>query len=388
MLGYGVLLPVLPFFLERLKVNQADVAYHFSVLTAIFPVTLVLTAPFWGRMADKVGHRPLILLGLIGYTLMQLFIGLSTTLTMLYAVRIIGSVLSSFLIPVVTARISAITEKGDRKKAMAWSGTAVSAGIIIGPGISGLLATNDLHINWMYGHFSITGLSLPFFLLALMGFLVMTTTYVVLKPIEHQKQSSVIKSKSDFSFLKQWTSIRRILLLSLILQIAITLFETVFILYGKEIAGYSISFISISLLVCGVTMAIFQPILAKWAHLVIKEEYNQTTTGFFIAGLTLFFFSFVTQPWIVLVLIALYGLGSSLIVPNLLTAITNKTENEAGTALGWQSSFNGIGQVIGPVGGTLVYSVNKTAPFVFGGILLIGTALFQVINWNNKSKSL
>lgn len=386
MTGYGVLLPVLPFFIERLMIevtDSNDVAFHFSILTAIFPATLVVTAPFWGRIADRVGHRSLIIIGLGGFTTMQLFIGLSTSLFMLYIARIMGSIFSSFLLPVVNANISAITKTTDRKKAMAWSGTAVSAGIIIGPGISGLVAENSWHINWAYRHYLISDLSIPFFLLTLVGVVVLICTWFVLKPVNKEERTND-KISSRYSFSEQWQSIKAILLLSLILQLSITLFESVFTLYGKEVAGYSISFISITLLVCGITMAVFQPIMAKWGYLLIKNEETQIIVGFAISGFALLLFTFGPHPVLVILLIILYGLGSSLVVPNLLAGITIKSPQHSGSALGWQSSFNGIGQIAGPIGGAMVYSIHKTAPFLIGGLLLFIVAGQQLIYRNKK----
>ena len=100
MMGYGVLLPVLPFFLERIMTSSTppdNIAFHFGILTAIYPVALVFTAPFWGRVADRLGPKWPIILGLGGFVLMQVMIAFSTTLTMLYVARIVGSLFSSFL---------------------------------------------------------------------------------------------------------------------------------------------------------------------------------------------------------------------------------------------------------------------------------------------------
>ena len=73
MTGYGVLLPVLSFFIERLGdsagYSNVNITLHFSILTAIYPLALVLTAPFWGRVSDRTGPKRLIVLGLGGFKL-------------------------------------------------------------------------------------------------------------------------------------------------------------------------------------------------------------------------------------------------------------------------------------------------------------------------------
>lgn len=390
MLGYGVLLPVLPFFLERLMeadTTPENIGFHFGILTAIYPVTLVVLAPFWGGIADKIGPRPLIILGLGGFVLMQLFIGLSTTLLMLYIARITGSMLSSFLIPVINKNISAITTENQRKKAMAWSGTAVSAGVIAGPGISGLLVQNNLHFNWESGHFLLNRFSVPFFFLAGIGMGALLLTLTFLHRGQEKAGNPPLKtsiSNPPFNLKNQWDAIGNLLLLSLFLQFSITLFESVFSLYGKEEGGYSSSFIATGLLVCGMVMAIFQPVVTKWGHKVIPKDSDQITGGFIMAGMALLLFVTGTQKWFILLLISLFGIGSSFIVPNLLAAVTLQARISPGNALGWQYSFSGIGQIAGPVGGVALFAVNKNAPFLTGGILLLLIAIYQIIHSKNK----
>ena len=267
MTGYGVLLPVLPFFIERLVTSagsgNTNISFHFSILTAIYPFALVFTAPFWGKVSDRTGPKPLIILGLGGYSLMQIMIAFSTNLTMLYVARILGSLLSSFLVPVVNAYISDITTEEKRTRAIAWAGAAVSAGVITGPGISGLLINNNLHFSWRWGHWMIDRFSVPFLVLSILGIITLLVALVVLK--REKKVSVTIHRKITFQIFPKgkWKLMGELLILSLVIQFSITLFESVFILYGKDVRNYSASFISIGLLVCGLVMAILQPVIAK-----------------------------------------------------------------------------------------------------------------------------
>lgn len=379
MTGYGVLLPVLPFFVEKLlpQNSNIDVLFHFGILTAIYPISMVFTAPFWGNAADKIGPRPLIILGLGGFVIMQIMTGLSTSLFMLYIARIVGSVFSSFLLPVIFTNISSITNLKQRKKAIAWSGTAVSAGVIAGPSISGLLANNNLHLNFKIGHFILDGLSVPFFFLAIVGLLILFITVAFLEPVNKDK---FIKNENFVKSLKlQWNLVGNLLVLSLIVQLSITLFETIFTIYGKEVSGYATSFISLGLFVCGLVMAVFQPVVAKWGGRVIKKESNQMVSGFILSGFALLLFLSNGQPsWVILVLISIFGIGNSLIVPNLITAVTLESPSSTGNALGLQFSFNGIGQIVGPLSGTVLYSINKVIPFFAGGLLLLIVAFYQI----------
>lgn len=387
MTGYGVLLPVLPFFIERLVASAGNgtsgISFHFSILTAIYPFALVLTAPFWGKISDRIGSKPLIILGLGGYSLMQIMIAFSTNLTMLYAARILGSLLSSFLVPVVNAYISDITTEEKRTRAIAWAGTAASAGVIIGPGISGLLINNNLHFNWQSGHWMIDRFSVPFLALAILGIITLLVSLIVLK--REKKVPVTVHRKITFQIFPKgkWKLMGELLILSLIIQFAITLFESVFILYGKDVRNYSASFIGIGLLVCGLVMAVLQPVIAKWGHLIIRNIRKQILYGFLIAGAVLLLFVLSPNTWYLVTAIGLFGLGTSLVIPNLISLISMQENNSSGWALGMQSSFSGIGQIAGPLLGTAIYSLNSKAPFYTAGSVLVVLAFILF----NKFKS-
>lgn len=151
MSGYGVLLPILPYYTERLALKAGiaseDINYHIGILTSIYPFFQLLFAIVWGKLSDQLGRKALIVMGLIGFAIMQVMTGLATSLSMLYVARILGGIFSSSVIPVSNAYLSDITSRQQRRKVLAWSGVAVSTGVIAGPMIGGYLAQTNLHLN-------------------------------------------------------------------------------------------------------------------------------------------------------------------------------------------------------------------------------------------------
>lgn len=377
-LGYGVLLPILPFFLEQIAENTTNadnVSFHFGILTAIYPVTLVVLAPFWGRISDRIGHKALMLIGLSGFIFMQAMIAFSDTLTMLYIARIIGSIFSSFLVPVVSATLSDITTEKQRTLAMAWAGTAISAGVIVGPGISGVLVENDLHFWLRSFHLSFQRFSVPFVLLAIVGLVAFMGVLFFIENVKPQVKN--LPTKVSIFPKGKWRLFRELLLLSLILQLGITAFESVIILSLKNNEIFSVSFIGISLLTCGLIMAILQPMVAKWGKLLIANPYQQIAFGLLIAGLAFPIFNFIQTKWLLLASIGLFSIGTSFVVPNLLSLVSLKEPGASGWAFGMQSSFSGIGQIAGPLIGTWLYAVNNAAPFYTAGALFVTTSFIE-----------
>lgn len=392
MMGYGVLLPVLPFFLERIitsPIQPENIVFHFGILTAIYPVTLVFTAPLWGKVADRIGSKWPIVIGLGGFTLMQVMIAFSTSLAMLYAARIVGSLGSSFLVPVINAFISDITDEANRTKAMAWAGTAVSAGVVTGPGISGLLIGNNWHLRWDPSlHLLIDRFSVPFIVLALMGLVTFILASVFLNDTSVHIPDRTIRSIGNLFPRGKWAIFGKLLLLSSILQLGITSFETVFPLFIKDTGLFSVAFIGVGLLICGLVMAVMQPVVARWGKLFISNPEKQMAVGFLIAGLTLPVFVLVQTQWIILLTIGIFGLGSSLISPNLLAQVSLKEPKSSGWALGMQSSFNGIGQMVGPLAGTALYTLSQVSPFYITGGLLVATSFIAFITLMRSDKAI
>src|SRR5680860_88425 len=165
MLGYGILLPTLPYYTERLalkdNLDKDLINFHIGMLTSIYPLFQLLFVIVWGKLSDKYGRKPLIVIGLIGFVVMNVLTGLATSLTMLYIARIIGGIFTSSVIPVSNAYLSDITSVKRRTKIMAWSGVAISSGVIFGPVLGGFLSQTNLHLKYSFGVFHLDRFSVP-----------------------------------------------------------------------------------------------------------------------------------------------------------------------------------------------------------------------------------
>ena len=104
MIGFGITLPVLPFYVERLALadgaTRQQVVMHVGLLTGVYALMQLIFAPVWGRLSDRTGRRPLVLIGIGGYVVAQRLFGLSTYVVLLTAARKLGGILSSATLPV------------------------------------------------------------------------------------------------------------------------------------------------------------------------------------------------------------------------------------------------------------------------------------------------
>ena len=140
MVGFGIIIPVLPFYAENIGASPAQL----GLLMAAYSVTRLLFAPMWGRLSDRIGRKSVILIGIFGLAISFFLMAVSSALWMLFAARIIGGFLSSANMPAVMAYVADITTQEDRGKGMGIIGAAIGLGFIFGPAMGGIFSESSL----------------------------------------------------------------------------------------------------------------------------------------------------------------------------------------------------------------------------------------------------
>jgi DHA1 family multidrug resistance protein-like MFS transporter len=388
MIGFGITLPVLPFYVERLALAagapRQAAALHVGMLTGVYPLVQLFFAPLWGRWSDRIGRKPLMLIGITGYVIAQILFGLATSLTLLYAARILGGILSSATLPVAAAYVADMTSEQERGRGMAWLGTAASLGVVVGPALGGLLARRDLHFNVRYGHLMADSFSIPFFTAATLGIITLVIAMRWLKEslpsLPHQEAGV----QASFEWRTLGGALRPLLGLAIVAQFALAVFEATFALYAQAMFNYGPAEVGTAFVVCGMVMAVFQ---AGGVGLLAGrvEEIYLLGTGFGLMGASIALLSAVRAAPAVLTLVGFFALGMALISPNLTALISKRGGAQAGAALGVQNAANSIGQAGGPLLGSALFVWEMDAAYILTGALLIGVSL--TIAWRVKSGS-
>ena len=371
MLGYGILLPTLPYYTERLALKDnldTDlINFHIGLLTSIYPLFQLIFVIVWGKLSDRYGRKPVIIIGLIGFVIMQLLTGLATSLTMLYIARIFGGVFTSSVIPVSNAYLSDITSEKRRTKIMAWSGVAISSGVIFGPVIGGFLSQSDLHFEYAIGQLHLGRFSTPFLFAALLGFIVLVIVVKCLKNSVRIHKFTTQKFTFRFSFSQYFLVL---LTLSFVIQFVVTLFETVFSIYGKDELGFNSNQVGIGFMLCGTIMAVLQPVFASYGEKILSTK-KQIGFGLFISGISLIAFPFFKNEFVVYGLIVVFAAGGAMVTPNLLSAVSLLSKTNTGRNISIQSSTNSVGQILGPILGTWLVTGGFYYPFLIAGSIIL-----------------
>jgi DHA1 family tetracycline resistance protein-like MFS transporter len=138
LVGFGIIIPLLPFYGEFHDATPATV----GLLMATYSFTQFLAAPFWGRLSDRFGRRPALLVSLAGAVVAYTWLGLADSLWMLFAARAVGGFMAGN-ISTAFAYVADVTPREDRARGMGMIGAAFGLGFIAGPAIGGLLAGPD-----------------------------------------------------------------------------------------------------------------------------------------------------------------------------------------------------------------------------------------------------
>ena len=140
MLGFGMVMPIFPFYIESMGARGSEL----GLLIAISPLMQLLFAPIWGSVSDRQGRKPVLAVGLLGYGISMLLFGLATELWMLFVARGVGAILSAATMPTTMAYVSDSTSDQDRGGGIGVLGAATGLGMVLGPALGGWLAVDSL----------------------------------------------------------------------------------------------------------------------------------------------------------------------------------------------------------------------------------------------------
>ena len=370
MIGFGMTMPVLPFYTERItagdNLSTQAIVFHIGLLTAIYAVMQLIFSPLWGRLSDGVGRRRVLVIGIAGYVLSQFLFGLANTLWLLYIARVTAGILSSATLPVASAYISDITDTNGRNRAMAHLGATISLGAVVGPALGGALTRKDLHFRWSWGHFTLDSFAVPFFAAALLGVVALAIT------LFHLPEPTLLNSKvriSSVAGLKG--SLLLLLAVGLVSQFGLAVFEGTFAVFAQSMLGFGPMQVGAIFMVCGFVMTLVQAFAVSLFTRVIDER-RQIAIGLLFMSVGLIFLAFSSGFVEVIGSVTVLSGGLSLVSPNLTTLISIAgPQGHAGSSLGAQSSVNSLGQAAGAFIGLALFTVEPISPFVATAIVLL-----------------
>ncbi|WML44821.1 MFS transporter [Neobacillus sp. PS3-40] len=358
--GFGIIIPVLPFYAEKIGATPTQL----GLLMAVYSLMQLLFAPMWGRISDRIGRKPVMMLGIFGLAISFFLMAISTKLWMLFAARIIGGFLSSANMPTTMAYVADITTPENRGKGMGVIGAAIGLGFVFGPAIGGIFSKNSLN--------------LPFYIAGVSTLITLVLVFLLLK------ESSTAEGRREHSEKKHslWHSFKGNLSLLFILQLFISLslsgLETTFAYFAAKKAGMDATQMGYVFMIMGLAGAFVQgglmgPLTKRFGeNLVIQTGIIISAIGF---ALILLVDNFTTAA----IYLTIFGIGNGVIRPSISSILTKSSTAGHGSATGLLSSFDSLGRIVGPPLGGWLFSLAIGLPYISGTIIsVLALILFQV----------
>lgn len=359
MVGFGVMIPLLPFIIEGL-VPESQTGMMFGLLIAVYAIMQLIFSPMWGSVADNRGRKPLLIIATIGNAITLFLFAIVRNIWLLVGLRALAGFLTAAFFPASMAYISDITTEKNRSRGMGLIGAAMGLGMIMGPAIGGLF--NDIQT--------------PFFLVTGLSLLGAIAIYLFLpESLNKEKRTE----KIEFDVVSQFNSMRQalkspigfLLLFSMLISFGLTNFEGVFPIYAAFKYSYDQKQIGLVLTMVGVISAISQGLLiGKVTDRVgeigiIKISIFGNIIGFILMGLAT-----VSNPITIYISIGFFVLSNSMVRPSLASLISKRTEIPQGMAQGLNNSFMSLGRILGPLSAGFLFDLNIEFPYITGAIIM------------------
>jgi len=355
-LGFGVLIPLVPYMADRFGAPPALI----TPILGVYSLCQLLAAPFWGRLSDRFGRRPILMTSLAGACLSYVILGLAHSLTALVISRVLAGFMAGNL-AAAFAYAADVSAPEERAKALGMVGASIGVGFMLGPAIGGLLAGD---------HIETASFTAPAALSACLSLLAVALVYWRL-PESHDPKTvpsdAPARSRWAFGLLRTRPALRLLTAAALLVTFSQSTLESIFAIWAWTRFGFGPRTVGL-LLFCLALVAISMQ--AGFVRRLVPRygEVRVGATGVlcFVAGLCVT--ALGGNLAVTLAGLALCGMGAGAFAPSA-SALASKqaTTHDRGAVMGTYQASTSLARIIGPLLAGLVFaSLGRDAPFLIG----------------------
>jgi predicted MFS family arabinose efflux permease len=362
LLGFGMVIPVMPLYAERLGASDASVGW----LSTVYSLMQIVFSPIWGRLSDRVGRRPVLLVSIAMTAAAFAMYGASTSFLGLLASRAFAGAATAN-IAIARAFVADVTPPEGRAKGMGIIGAAFGLGFVLGPALGGFLSGYSLSLP-------------PYAAAALAAVNGVAAFFVLPEPEERAVREQARRSRfaAFFSEMRR-PGIRRLTWIFGLTVLAFSAMEATYALLVTKRYGFDTEHTSYLFAYIGVLVVIVQGGLIGR----LTRAYGEKTL--LVAGLALQAVALVALPFAggkagLLLATAPLAIGSGLSQPSLASLLSRSARvDDQGGTLGIGESAGAVGRVLGPVSGTWTFAnVAIAFPYLVGAGLMAASAAIAV----------
>jgi len=363
LVGFGIVLPLLPYYAERFGATPVTV----TLLASAYTFSQFLFAPVWGRVSDRFGRRPIILLTIVGTMAGYFWLAFTDSLLTLFLARAFTGAMAANM-AVIHAFVADVTPPETRARGMGRMGAAHGMGFVAGPAIGGLLAGADP---------TTPNFQLPFFIAAaLSGIAFVLALLTVRESVTPEAKAAAARRPRKNRVAKFVESLARPQLGLLFLLMTMTPFvfsgiESTFVMWSERALGWGPSqngylYTFMGIMAVGVQGLLIGPLTSRFG----EQRLIVAGPAMMFAGVTMLPFG-STFPW----LCTSFGFivfGTCITNPCLNSLISqHATSADRGSLLGVAQSCSGLARITGPIWGGFVFAAfGRDWPYFSGAVVM------------------
>ena len=362
LVGFGVVLPVFPFFGNMVGASPG----HTTLAMAAYSFGQFIGAPLWGKLSDRYGRRPILIASLLGALISYVIMALSRDIVMLGFSRLFGGLMAGN-IAAAFAYVGDITAPEERPKAMGMIGAAFGLGFIFGPAIGGLIAGNTPDLN----DFAIVGYASA----AITAVAALAAFFFLPESLTAERRAEAHAARADFTtgeLLRAKPVILALMALVLMVIGSAAMMETTLAFFAHDEFAWGPSDIGLAFGAVGLISAVLQggaagPLAKRFGSMRMASW----GIAFHAAGLLLLAFAGSSNAMIVGLAVMAVGLG--LFNPAFQSLTSDQTsDGDRGMVMGLTQAASSLGRVFGPaVSGTIYQSLGHHSPFGAGAAMML-----------------
>lgn len=362
LLGFGMVIPILPLYAEKLHASDLQT----GLLLAIYSVMQLFFSPIWGRLSDRAGRRPVLLISILGSCGSQLGYALAPSLGWLVLARAFAGVCGAN-VTAAQAYIADVTDEKSRAAGMGMMGAAMGLGFIFGPAVGGFLGQHSP--------------TLPFYLASGLAALNFLLALFILREPRPPGERSTARTLTWEGLMRAVSTprLRSLMILFFVVTFGFANLEGTFSLYLERRFGYGRRETSYLFAYIGVLMVLVQGVLVRRLVPRVGER------ALIIGGTALMAGGFLMQAMIggsvplLFVAVAVMAIGNGLNTPSLSSLISRAASGDhQGGVLGVAQACGALARVVGPLVGTWALAFGVGTPYAIGGVIMLLGCLFAV----------
>lgn len=368
--AFGVSIPIIPALCEALGGTGVEV----GALFALQALGQFFMAPMWGKLSDRFGRKPILLVTILGAIIADVITSFSASMFLLFGSRLLAGLFAGN-VATASALIADATDEKSRSKGMAIVGICFGLGFTLGPtigAISGYLTPDDL---------GPLGRGFPFLVAAALNLFAVTLGSIILREASTDAEArGRSREKRDTSTILGLLKRKPIMVMSVFFvsySIATSVMETTLYLYMSKLYGYDERQVGLLFGAFGLLAAFVQGGVGRISAKL--GDKRMTLAGAIMLSIGLVSATLYEELWFLVAFLGLSAIGRALLQPGGMALMSSHAESPAqtGKVMGVMQSSMSMGRIIGPLLGGLFYDqITYYAPFIGAGCIIAIAAAY------------